>query len=182
VEGHATIDGAEISRVAVPADDTTQAFVIHHLVPASELLAVVTGTNRGRQPIRITSPQPMKLPTGGQVVLSNSYHRPPFNVKEAQFKLSEPPDGISVQGASVTAEGLAITFQADPAKVKPGLRGNLFVEAFTPAAKDGKIPPKNHWSAGFMPAIPFKVTAPVAAPTPISELALPCTPFPPHHL
>lgn len=43
LEGRATVDGQTITRLAVPADDVTQAFAYHHLVPASEWLVTVTG-------------------------------------------------------------------------------------------------------------------------------------------
>jgi hypothetical protein len=37
IEGQATIDGHQVSRVAVPADDLMQAFIYRHLVPARTL-------------------------------------------------------------------------------------------------------------------------------------------------
>ena len=165
LEGRATVEGRELSRQAIPVDDTTQAFLIHHLVPARELLAVVTGTNRGRAPIRVVGQQPIKLPASGtgQVVISNEFRQPPFNSKEYKFQLSEPPDGISIQGSSKTSEGQAISFQIDGAKIKPGARGNLIIEAIgenTSTGKEGKPAQKNRWSAGFLPAIPFEVTGP----------------------
>jgi hypothetical protein len=81
-------------------------------------------------------------------------------IADARLQLSEPPDGISVGDISPTADGAAISFKADAAKVKPGLKGNLIVEAFierTPPPIDGKTPAKNRWSIGFLPAIPFEV-------------------------
>jgi hypothetical protein len=41
LEGHAIIDGQEIVRPAVPAEDMMQAFAYHHLVPAQELQVAV---------------------------------------------------------------------------------------------------------------------------------------------
>jgi hypothetical protein len=55
LEGHATIDGQDVSRLVVPVDNMMQAFAYWHLVPAEELLAVV-------QPPR---------PRGGQIAGAN---------------------------------------------------------------------------------------------------------------
>ena len=163
MEGHAIIGGHDVTRQAVPADDMVQAFMYHHLVPAQQMIAQASGTNRGRDPIKMMSPGPMILKVGGtgEVVLS-SQGRPPFGIGETQLQLSDAPDGISIGGISPGPGGAAITFKADAAKVKPGLKGNLIVEAFierTPPAPPGKTPEKKRWSIGFLPAIPFEVAA-----------------------
>jgi hypothetical protein len=46
VEGRATVDGQEIVRPAVPAEDMMQAFAYRHLVPAQNLMVVVSGRPR----------------------------------------------------------------------------------------------------------------------------------------
>jgi hypothetical protein len=46
LEGRATIQGETIVRTAVPADDLTQAFAYHHLVPADSLEVAVAGRGR----------------------------------------------------------------------------------------------------------------------------------------
>ncbi len=43
LEGRATIDGREVSRAAVPAEDMMQAFACQHLVPSQELTVLVQG-------------------------------------------------------------------------------------------------------------------------------------------
>ncbi len=57
LEGHATIDGKEMIRPVVPAEDMMQAFLYRHLVPAQELLVGVGGGWRfGDGPRRPTVP------------------------------------------------------------------------------------------------------------------------------
>lgn len=162
VEGRATVDGREVRRVAVPADDMMQAFAYHHLVPAGKLLAVVTGTNRGRAPIKILTPQPVKIVVGGTGETKLSLNgKPPFSVVETKLQITDPPDDITVQGITATADGATISFKAGD-KVKPGLCGNLILEAFTERTqqpKDGKPPEKKRWSSGILPAIPFEIVA-----------------------
>jgi len=161
LEGHAVIEGRDVIHPVKPADDMIQAFMYHHLVPANELIAVAAPAQFGKPPIKVVNPSPMKLTSGGsaQAVLSLNGHAP-FVIADTRLQLSDPPDGISIGDISPTADGAAISFKADAAKVKPGLKGNLIVEAFTektPPPVDGKTPAKNRWSNGFLPAIPFEV-------------------------
>ena len=164
LEGSARIGERDITRPAVPADDMLQAFMYHHLVPARQLLLVISGSKSGRAPVHVVGEGPMKLPAGGvgQAVLS-SRGRAPFSIMETQAQLVDPPDGISVDGVSAADGGIAVSFRADADKVKPGMRGNLIVEVFsekTSPAKEGQKPVKNRWSMGLLPAIPFEVVGP----------------------
>lgn len=56
VEGVAKIRGAEVARVAVPAEDRMQAFLWRHLVPAQDLVAVVY--NPAYKPVSTRVPDP----------------------------------------------------------------------------------------------------------------------------
>lgn len=158
--GETTVGKLNLTRQAVPADDMIQAFMYHHLVPAHELLAVCSGPDRGRAPIRITSEIPMRLPKAGaaKVLISSKWRV--FDISKTHLELSEPPEGITFEGAAYEGEGVALTFRADPAKVKPGLSGNLILEAFgefTTQAKEGKPGEKKRYPMGFLPAVPFKI-------------------------
>jgi hypothetical protein len=161
LEGHATIAGRDVTRPAKPVDDMIQAFMYHHLVPAKELIAVAPAVQFTRPPTKVIGPGPMQLTAGGsaQAVVSLGGHAP-FVIADTRLQLSEAPDGISVGDISPTADGAAIAFKADASKVKPGLKGNLLVEAFIekpPPPVDGKTAEKKRWSIGFLPAIPFEV-------------------------
>jgi hypothetical protein len=48
VVGHAIIEGKQVIRQAVPAEDRMQAFLWRHLVPAREMEAVLVGKASGR--------------------------------------------------------------------------------------------------------------------------------------
>jgi len=161
LEGHAAIAGHDVIRPVQPADDMIQAFMYHHLVPARELVAMAPASTYVRPPITIADPGPMKLTAGGsaQAVVSLK-GRAPFVIADTRLQLSDAPDGISIGDISPTTNGAAISFKADAAKVKPGLKGNLIVETFTektPPPVDGKPSEKKRWSNGFLPAIPFEV-------------------------
>ncbi len=161
LEGRAAIEGRDVIHPVKPADDMIQAFMYHHIVPANELIAVAPTSGSGSAPIKVVNPSPMKLRPGGsaQAVLSLN-GRAPFVIADTRLQLSDPPDGISVGDISPTADGAAISFTADAAKAKPGLKGNLIIEAFNerqPPPVDGKTPAKSRYSIGFLPAIPFEV-------------------------
>jgi hypothetical protein len=162
VEGRASIDGREVVHPALPADDMMQAFAYHHLVPAGQLLAVVTGTTASRPPVRVLDAQAMKLTPGGTGQTTLSFGgRPPFTTGEAQLQLSDAPDGIAVDNVTPTADGATISFKAGN-KVKPGQSGNLIIEAFIERmipAKDGAPAKKARWSIGYLPAIPYEVAS-----------------------
>jgi len=161
IEGHAFAGGRDVLREAVPADDMVQAFMYHHLVPAREMIALVSGSMRGRPPIRLLGERPMVLKVGGTSQAMVSLEgRSPFILAETQLELSEPPDGISIGGIALTPIGATISFKADPAKTRPGSKGNLIVEEFverTPPPINGKSPGKKRFSMGYLPAIPFEV-------------------------
>ena len=164
IEGRAVIGGREVAHIAAPADDMIQAFAYHHLVVASDLLATVSGAGYGREPIKVISAEPVKVTPGGtaQVKLSMG-GRTPFAYGAAKsLQLNDPPAGISIGGLTPMEGGATVSIKVDPAKAKPGLKGNLLVEAFgeySQPSKNGKGPEKKRWSAGFLPAIPFEVVA-----------------------
>ncbi|MEI7731705.1 MAG: hypothetical protein WCO56_19190 [Verrucomicrobiota bacterium] len=156
VEGQATIQGREIIRSALPADDMMQAFAYRHLVPAQELKVAVTGRFQPGAASQILSAVPVKITSGGTAKLRFSLPTGPL-VNQVQFELSEPPDGISITEASATENLL----QTDAAKIKPGYKGNLIIQASAeaPLAAGTEAPPANrrHISLGALPAIPVEI-------------------------
>jgi hypothetical protein len=62
LEGRAEIQGREVVRPAVPADDMEQAFIYHHLVPAKELKVAVIGRAKPRTPMKGRNQKNVKAP------------------------------------------------------------------------------------------------------------------------
>jgi hypothetical protein len=83
---------------------------------------------------------------------------------DIHLALNEPPEGIAIRNVATGPDGLGILLSADAAKVKPGLKGNLIVEAFlertagVPAAK--KQGAQRRQPLGTLPAIPFEIVGP----------------------
>jgi hypothetical protein len=163
LEGRATIEGKEVLRPAIPADDMMQAFAYRHLVPAQELKVAVSGRNMARAPVRIVSLQPVKIPAGGTARVQIAAP-PRLFVGQVQLELSEPPEGIAIQSVTPNRAGAEIVLQSDAGKVKPALEGNLIVNAFVerePPAGAAKAPAnRRRVPLGTLPAIPFEIVAP----------------------
>jgi hypothetical protein len=162
LEGHAMIQGKEAVRAGVPAEDMMQAFAYRHLVPSKEWMVRVAPAGRLRSQWKLAADRPVRLPAGGTapVQLLVPLTRLPGEVR---FELSEPPEGIAIQSVAAVKEGLAITLSADAGKIKPGLKGNLIVDAFMERvtnAGDGKSADvRRRQALGTLPAISFEVVA-----------------------
>jgi hypothetical protein len=162
LEGRATIQGREVVHPAVPAEDMMQAFAYRHLVPAKELKVAVAGRWMPRAAVRILGDAPVKIPAGGTARVRLDAPARGF-ADRIHLELSEPPEGITLKTVSPSGDGTEIVLQSDAAKVKPGLKGNLIVNAFAdrPGVPGKGKAPGNPRRAplGTLPAIPFEVVA-----------------------
>ena len=119
LEGRATIQGREVSHAVVPAEDMMQAFAYRHLVPAQELRVAVAGRDSSRSAVRVIGDSPARIPVGGigRVLLGVPQNA---SLDKIELKLSDPPEGISIQSVSRSREGVEVMIQSDAAKVKAG--------------------------------------------------------------
>jgi hypothetical protein len=146
---------AGIVRSAVPADNVTQAFAYRHLVPAQELKVAVCGRAVPRAPARIVSATPVKIPSGGTVRIEVNVSAPPM-AGNIVFALDDAPVGIALKEFTTKT----IVIEAEAGKVKPGLVGNLIVEAFIQRTDTDVPENKRRVPLGAMPAIPFEIVKP----------------------
>ncbi len=160
IEGRATIHGREVSHPVVPADDMMQAFAYRHLVPAQQLLVTVAGRIGMRNPPRVLTPGPIRIVWGGTARIRVATPAGAFQPK-MRFELNEPPEGITLQSASPTREGVELVVQADSAKVKTGLRGTLILDVLADRPNTAQNPQANRRRLPIttLPAIPFEVVA-----------------------
>jgi hypothetical protein len=184
LEGRAQIGGQAITRPAVPADDLMQAFIYRHLVPAEELLVGVREIRRDAPAMQLADNRPAQIPAGGTAKV-NVLVPPGPMMRQVQFQLDEPPEGIKLQGVSHGPSGMTITLKADSKTAKPGPLDNLIVDAYmmmeggrpgAPAAPPAKpaqpgssaagttatvegnqAKQKRRVNLGVLPAIPFQV-------------------------
>ena len=156
VEGRALISGQPVVRPAIAAEDMTQAFVYHHLVPAEHLLVTVSHDARALFPARLRHTGPIKIRPGGTATVEFAIPRGAATAK-LQVILNDPPAGISLKRSSFTEGGAVLELSADSAKVTPGLRTNVIAEVYPDSGQAGK---PSRFPLGTFPAIPVEVIRP----------------------
>jgi hypothetical protein len=170
LEGRAQIGGATVTRPAVPAEDQMQAFLWRFIVPQEEMLVAVTGSQtipavwrplaRG---FELPDETAVRIPLGGtaQVALTAPRTLPDGTpLEKVRFRLSHLPRGVTLRGASLTANGVVFTLKGDAHIAGVGDTGNAIIEAFVDPGADadqrdqagtGRIP------LGVLPAIAFEI-------------------------
>jgi hypothetical protein len=162
LEGRAIIDGQEIVRPVVPAENMMQAFIYWHLVPVNELSAIVSAGAGTNTTVRILDELPIQIPAGGTAAVRM---RVPIGrtFNKVHLELDEPPEGITIEKETTDRQGTEIVLKCDPEKIKPGLKGNLIVNAFavrTEGPSKAKPQPRGRPTPlGMLPAIPFEIVA-----------------------
>ena len=96
LQGCAVFQGRALLRKAVPAEDMMQAFAYRHLVPVKELEVAVLKRPNPRATMTILSGTPVRMPPGGTARIEVGLPGPRI-AERAQFELSNPPEGITIQ-------------------------------------------------------------------------------------
>ena len=87
VVGTARVNGEELVREAVPAEDRMQAFFWRHLVPAQDLLVLVYDPAYQPTPKRVPPPQPVMDAT--PVLVSDGAAKPKFSKQQVAGRLRQ---------------------------------------------------------------------------------------------
>ena len=167
LEGRAFVGGHPVVHTAVPAEDMMQAFAYRHLVPAETLAVTVLGRGFNRNPMKLLSSTPVKIPAGGSARVRIS--TPVVGFKDRfKYDLNQPPEGIKLGKVSSAGGSTEIELLSDAATAKPGLTGNLIVDilpgqAGTAAKKNKKQTNTARVAVATLPAIPFEVVKAAAA-------------------
>ncbi|MCC6679670.1 MAG: peptidase [Phycisphaeraceae bacterium] len=169
LEGIATINGHEVRRIAIPADNMMQAFIYEHLVPSESWTIDVESTRIAAVPWKFDAAEPLKLALGQDTDL-RAVPAAKWLADQAQLELSDPPAGVSLQKTETIDHSLAMTLQADAAAAKSGLKGNLifnvYLERQPPKDGDPKAATQNRRTLiGALPAIPFEIVGDQPAAT-----------------
>lgn len=161
LEGVATIQGRQVRRLAVPASDMMQAFFYHHLVPASAWIAEVL-PGRFALSWELLTRAPVRLSPGGRVAIefALSPRRVPAQLGNLRVMLNDPPQGVAVEQVELQGGHVRIVLSADPKTARPGLRGNLILQALVERARQGPAAGQRRLQqvpVGFLPAVPFEL-------------------------
>jgi len=169
LEGRARINGKDVSRMAVPAEDMMQAFLWRHLVPAKGGTIAISRGSGSTAPLKCTETKPVKLPVigTGRVRFSVPDDVP---AEQVRFELDTPLQGITVKEASAVGGKVELVLNTeieDPKDPKVTLKGNLILNAFRERTvepkEEGAKPRTERTSLGMLPAVPFEVAVPPAA-------------------
>ena len=161
IAGKARVNGQEVVRTAVPADDMMQAFYYHHLVPAERFAFNLTGRRRYSVPWTFETSNTVRIPAGGEA----EFRLPPSSVwfpENMTLQLTSAPEGITLAKVDRRQSGYVLVFQADKEKVNPGTRGNLVLGMFMQNTPRGTAPStarNQKFFAGWLPALPFEVVS-----------------------
>ena len=159
--GRSVIDKRQAARTAVPAEDMMQAFLYRHLVTADSWMVAVNKRGRWTPPWKVLTPAPLKITPGQTARVRFSGYKGTASARPL-VDLNNPPAGFSIGKITHGPNGAWIEFElkVDPAKVEPGLKSNLIVNAYmmrTWKSKDGKKRPPRRNPLGVLPAIPFEI-------------------------
>ena len=160
LEGRATIQGREVVRPGVPAEDMMQAFIYHHLVPMKSLLVAVAERRWPRAPVKLLGAGPVKLPAGGTVPVRLSLPRGPLREQGPLRLARSARRNLDPEDVRLPTEGVTLFLHAEAGKLKPGLKGNLIVDVSverTATPGGGKQANKQRLPLGTLPAIPFEI-------------------------
>jgi len=159
LEGRASIQGRAVAHRAVPADDMMQAFAYRHLVPADGLRVSVLQRGATRAMARVIAPQPVRIPVNGSARIRVAMPLPRA-FQKFELELTDPPDGITLGEVSISQNGAEFALQADAAKAKAGLRGNLIVTVSGERTQQPNqaAAARRRFPLMTLPAIPFEIT------------------------
>jgi hypothetical protein len=160
LEGRAVIDGATVSRTAVPAEDMMQAFLWRHLVPCQELMAAVTSPGRQSGSVQLAMGAPVRMSNGASTRIRVKTPDSPL-LPDVRLELSDPPEGVRVRDVKAVFKGLEFVLEVDGDTPQPGFEDNLIVQAFLERTIGGQgtgKPERTQRSyIGVLPAIPLEI-------------------------
>jgi hypothetical protein len=115
---------------------------------------------RWGKPWSLASEKTVRLPVGKTVPVRVVVPGAQL-ANQVRVTLNDPLEGIAVREVT-RIEGIAIVLAADAKKVKPGLQGNLVLDAFREPPANAANPKPNanrRQPLGTLPAVPFEVVA-----------------------
>jgi len=154
-----------LTHAAIPADEMEQAFAWRHLVAQDVWMVRLLGTGNAQQPPVRAVENTLKLWSGDRTRFTVPI--PARQRNGIKVALSEPPDGVVIESCTPVPTGLAVVIRVQSDKAKPGLKGNLILEAYRETGQQQPQQPsrpRNRQRLALLPAIPFEVVAGPSTP------------------
>lgn len=153
VEGAANIDGKEVCRRALPADDVMQAFLYRHLVTADQWVVAIHHTTRIQLLIDPIQNGALDMSPGDRAVITVRTPGKHRIHKAPRFELDQPPPGWSLADVKIDKQNRVaeLTLELSKDAEDTPHSGNLIIQALAAWNKKKKI------VLGTLPAIPFEI-------------------------
>ncbi|MGJ8649927.1 MAG: hypothetical protein ACSHX4_06180 [Opitutaceae bacterium] len=140
-----------LTRSVVPADNSMQAFLWRHLLPAQEHKVMMAF---GYQSISVANGDPntaVQLLAKKKTVFSMPLAREVKKGRKFVFRLKESPDGVELVKSTIKGKAIEFELMCSEVLSKDHLAGNLIVEVLDPSRSG----PAKTKPIGVLPAIPF---------------------------
>jgi hypothetical protein len=158
--GTADIGGQAVTREAVGAENTMQAFLWRHLVPTDEMMVLSQKQKWKAVPMSVATVGTVRIPIGGSQKVEVETRRGPAAMKNMVLELDEAPAGLKLSDMAVDKTKLSFVLAVD-ADATESFSGNVIVSMvriIIPKAREGAPPPKpRRWLSGYLPAIPVEI-------------------------
>ena len=159
IEAVAGTEDREVSRPVVPADNSMQAFLWRHLLPAQELYAL-SFANYQRVAVAPNAMQvAVDFSAGKTVDVVLPISRMPNKAEFIKFRLLQAPAGVTLTESSLKEDGVHLQFQCVEKLAVQGSQGNLIV-AVVDGRSNQKTKKVSQYPVGVLPAIPYQISRP----------------------
>ncbi|MGZ0654816.1 hypothetical protein ACWPKS_04345 [Coraliomargarita sp. W4R72] len=156
IEAVAQVNGKEIKHPVIAADDSMQAFLWRHLLPAQALnIAPLTNSASFSYSNEVQSTV-LSLSANQDVTHVIPLTVAPKQADRFHFRLKEAPAGVTVTHAKIKENTIQIQFHCSEALSSTPSRGNLLVEA-TRKDTNKKNKKTSTTSLGVLPAIAYEI-------------------------
>lgn len=153
-------NGQSMQHLVVPTDNSMQAFLWRHLLPAQQLQVA---TMVSYQPFTFadiieTTAITLSKANECEYVIPLTKKLPEKAIKRYQLQIKEAPEGVELTDSRIEDTRIVLQFKCNEALAKTASRGNLIVEIIDIQTNPKKKKPQNR-PIGVLPAIPYQISA-----------------------
>lgn len=151
-------------RAVVPADEMMQAFAYRHLVPASELVAVMVRPREALAGITLLGQVPVRIRPGASTTIR--FAHPGTNLPSATaFEPVVPVKGLMLGTGVIRSNVLELTVRCDATDISGSVKTNLLIRAVREPSSDSTESGPGRRVAdrviGVLPPIPIEILPPL---------------------
>lgn len=152
----------QLVRTVLPADEMMQAFAYRHLVPASELVAVMVRPREALPGITLLGPVPVQIRPGASATIRLAHHGTNLPTAIA-FEPVVPVKGLILGTGVIKSNILELTVRCDAIDIPGAVKTNLVIRAVRgPASgEQGVARRAPDRVLGVLPPVPIEIMPPL---------------------